>query len=110
MRQADRIPAHTALAGQPPAQTPSCSAHALAASCALPLTGSRDQRRDRLHPARDGTGVETPDIEIRTTACKGQPVARISEAPDKTRCRDENVILYLKHLFRVTDAQQGLST
>ncbi|BAU73371.1 hypothetical protein ppKF707_2402 [Metapseudomonas furukawaii] len=37
-------------------------------------------------------------------------MARISDAPDKTRCRDENVILYLKHLFRVTDAQQGLST
>ncbi|MBB1519541.1 nicotinate phosphoribosyltransferase [Aquipseudomonas guryensis] len=53
----------------------------------------------------DIPGVEPMNIVIKMTACNGQPVAKISDAPGKTQCRDDNFVSYLKHVFRVRDAQ-----
>src|SRR5690606_19088649 len=50
----------------------------------------------------DIPGVEPMNIVIKMTACNGQPVAKISDTPGKTQCRDENFVHYLKHVFRVT--------
>lgn len=47
-------------------------------------------------------GVEPMNIVIKMIACNGQPVAKISDTPGKTQCRDENFVSYLKHVFRVT--------
>lgn len=49
----------------------------------------------------DIPGVEPMNIVIKMTACNGQPVAKISDSPGKTQCRDENFVSYLKHVFRV---------
>ncbi|MCY1212317.1 Nicotinate phosphoribosyltransferase 2 [compost metagenome] len=53
----------------------------------------------------DIPGVEPMNIVIKMTACNGQPVAKISDEAGKTQFRDENFVAYLKHVFRVTDAQ-----
>jgi nicotinate phosphoribosyltransferase len=53
----------------------------------------------------DIPGVAPMNIVIKMTACNGQPVAKISDEAGKTQCRDENFVAYLKHVFRVTDAQ-----
>lgn len=53
----------------------------------------------------DIPGIEPMNIVIKMTACNGQPVAKISDAPGKTQCRDNNFVSYLKHVFRVRDAQ-----
>ncbi|AOE84177.1 nicotinate phosphoribosyltransferase [Pseudomonas sp. TCU-HL1] len=53
----------------------------------------------------DIPGVEPMNIVIKMTGCNGQPVAKISDAPGKSQCRDENFVAYLKHVFRVTDSQ-----
>eukprot|EP01031_Cornospumella_fuschlensis_P010752 gene10752-13156_t len=45
----------------------------------------------------DIPGVEPMNIVIKMTACNGQPVAKISDTPGKTQCRDENFVTYLKH-------------
>lgn len=50
----------------------------------------------------DIPGVEPMNIVIKMIACNGQPVAKISDTPGKTQCRDENFVSYLKHVFRVT--------
>lgn len=49
----------------------------------------------------DIPGVEPMNIIIKMTACNGQPVAKLSDTPGKTQCRDENFVTYLKHVFRV---------
>ncbi|WP_263147054.1 nicotinate phosphoribosyltransferase [Pseudomonas sp. RIT-PI-AD] len=53
----------------------------------------------------DIPGVEPMNMVIKMTACNDQPVAKISDSPGKTQCRDENFVAYLKHVFRVTDRQ-----
>jgi nicotinate phosphoribosyltransferase len=53
----------------------------------------------------DIPGVEPMNIVIKMTGCNGQPVAKISDTPGKTQCRDENFVAYLKHVFRVADPQ-----
>lgn len=67
--------------------------------------------------ASSGTGTslscDIPDVDpmnsmIEMTARNDQPVARISDAADQTQRRDEHFVAYLKHVFRVADAQQGL--
>ena len=49
----------------------------------------------------DIPGVEPMNIVLKMTACNGQPVAKISDAPGKTQCRDENFVAYLCHVFQV---------
>lgn len=49
----------------------------------------------------DIPGVEPMNIVIKMTDCNGAPVAKISDSPGKTQCRDENFVAYLKHVFRL---------
>ena len=49
----------------------------------------------------DIQGVEPMNIVLKMTACNGHPVAKISDAPGKTQCRDENFVAYLRHVFNV---------
>ena len=49
----------------------------------------------------DIPGVEPMNIVLKMTACNGHPVAKISDAPGKTQCRDENFVAYLRHVFNV---------
>ncbi|MBD1552757.1 nicotinate phosphoribosyltransferase [Pseudomonas typographi] len=53
------------------------------------------------HLSCDIPGVTPLNIVIKMAACNGQPVARVSDSPGKTQCRDENFVAYLKHVFRV---------
>ncbi len=41
------------------------------------------------------------NIVLKMTACNGHPVAKLSDAPGKTQCRDENFVAYLRHVFNV---------
>ena len=50
----------------------------------------------------DIPGVEPTNMVIKMTSCNGQPVAKISDSPGKTMCRDEAFVAYLKHVFSVT--------
>jgi len=45
--------------------------------------------------------VEPTNMVIKMTACNGQPVAKISDSPGKTMCRDEAFVSYLRHVFGV---------
>ncbi|MFZ5957693.1 nicotinate phosphoribosyltransferase [Pseudomonas knackmussii] len=57
------------------------------------------------HFTCDIPGVEPMNIVLKMTACNGQPVAKISDTPGKMQCSDENFGRYLKHVFRVDEAQ-----
>jgi len=46
-------------------------------------------------------GLPTLNIVIKMTRCNGQPVAKISNAPGKGMCEDEEFVSYLKSVFRV---------
>ena len=50
----------------------------------------------------DIPGVEPMNIVIKMTGCNGAPVAKISDSPGKTQCRDENFVAYMKHVFRLS--------
>lgn len=50
----------------------------------------------------DIPGVEPTNMVIKMTSCNGQPVAKISDSPGKTMCRDEAFVTYLKHVFSVS--------
>ncbi|MDZ5603773.1 nicotinate phosphoribosyltransferase [Pseudomonas sp. RP23018S] len=49
----------------------------------------------------DIPGVQPMNMVIKMTACNGAPVAKISDSPGKTQCRDENFVSYLRHVFNV---------
>ncbi|UTL89273.1 nicotinate phosphoribosyltransferase [Pseudomonas fluorescens] len=49
----------------------------------------------------DIPGVEPMNIVIKMTDCNGAPVAKISDSPGKTQCRDGNFVAYMKHVFKV---------
>jgi nicotinate phosphoribosyltransferase len=49
----------------------------------------------------DIPGVKPMNMVIKMTACNGAPVAKISDSPGKTQCRDENFVAYLRHVFGV---------
>ena len=51
----------------------------------------------------DIPGVEPMSIVLKMTACAGQPVAKISDEPGKTQCKDPNFVSYLRHVFKVAD-------
>lgn len=53
------------------------------------------------HLTCDIPGVEPTNMVIKMTSCNGQPVAKISDSPGKTMCRDEAFVSYLKHVFSV---------
>ena len=43
-------------------------------------------------------------IVIKMTECNGQPVAKLSDAPDKTMCEDVNYLAYLRQVFGLVQA------
>lgn len=47
----------------------------------------------------DVPGVRPTNMVIKMTACNGQPVAKISDSPGKTMCRDPAFVSYLRHVF-----------
>lgn len=49
----------------------------------------------------DISGVEPLNIVVKMISCNGQPVAKISDAPGKTMCEDDEFVSYLKHVFNV---------
>lgn len=49
----------------------------------------------------DIPGVTPLNIVLKMTECNGQPVAKISDSPGKTLCRDEHYVRYLKDAFEV---------
>ncbi|WP_144395354.1 nicotinate phosphoribosyltransferase [Pleionea sediminis] len=48
-------------------------------------------------------GVTPLSIVIKMTQCNGQPVAKISDSPGKTMCRDEEYLTYLRKIFKLND-------
>ncbi len=48
-------------------------------------------------------GYKTLDIVIKMVECNGQPVAKISEEPGKTMCRDDSYLNYLRKVFRMEE-------
>lgn len=53
------------------------------------------------HLTCDIPGVSPTNMVIKMVSCNGQPVAKISDSPGKTQCRDESFVSYLKHVFKV---------
>jgi len=53
------------------------------------------------HLTCDIPGVEPTNMVIKMISCNGQPVAKISDSPGKTMCRDPAFVTYLKHVFTV---------
>lgn len=51
----------------------------------------------------DIPGVEPTNMVVKMISCNGQPVAKISDSPGKTMCRDAAFVAYLKHVFAVKD-------
>jgi nicotinate phosphoribosyltransferase len=46
-------------------------------------------------------GPESLQIVMKLTRCNGQPVAKLSDAPEKTQCKDETFLRYLRQVFEV---------
>lgn len=64
--------------------------------------------KDRSMPAfgigtnlTNDLGYEPINIVIKMTRCNGQAVAKISDSPGKSMCRDDSYITYLKHVFHI---------
>lgn len=49
----------------------------------------------------DIEGISPTNMVIKMVSCNGQPVAKISDSPGKTQCRDASFVSYLKHVFNV---------
>ncbi|RZJ20320.1 MAG: nicotinate phosphoribosyltransferase [Haliea sp.] len=46
-------------------------------------------------------GLTPLNIVMKLTACNGQPVAKLSDSPGKTICKDETFLAYLRQVFNV---------
>ena len=46
-------------------------------------------------------GVEPLQIVMKMVRCNGQPVAKVSDAPEKTMCDDPIYLAYLRHVFNL---------
>jgi nicotinate phosphoribosyltransferase len=46
-------------------------------------------------------GLVPLNIVMKLTRCNGQPVAKLSDSPGKTLCRDETFLAYLRQVFQV---------
>jgi nicotinate phosphoribosyltransferase len=44
-------------------------------------------------------GVEPLNVVLKMTECNGQPVAKLSDSPGKSMCKDVQYMDYLKHVF-----------
>ena len=45
-------------------------------------------------------GFEPLSIVVKMTSCNSRPVAKLSDSPGKTMCRDEAYLAYLRGVFR----------
>ncbi len=45
------------------------------------------------------TGIKPLNIVMKLMSCNGQPVAKLSDAPGKTLCKDETFLAYLRQVF-----------
>ncbi len=64
--------------------------------------------KERTNPAfglgtnlTNDLGFEPLQIVIKMVACNGQPVAKITDSPGKTFCRDDGYLAYLKQVFQI---------
>lgn len=48
-------------------------------------------------------GYEPIQIVIKMIECNGQPVAKVSDSPGKTMCRDASYLAYLKQVFQIRE-------
>jgi len=46
-------------------------------------------------------GLVPLNIVMKLTQCNGQPVAKLSDSPGKTLCKDETFLAYLRQVFQV---------
>jgi nicotinate phosphoribosyltransferase len=46
------------------------------------------------------TGVAALNIVMKLVSCNGQPVAKLSDSPGKTLCKDETFLAYLSQVFK----------
>jgi nicotinate phosphoribosyltransferase len=46
-------------------------------------------------------GVQPLNIVMKMVSCNGQPVAKLSDSPGKTLCKDETYLAYLSQVFNV---------
>jgi nicotinate phosphoribosyltransferase len=51
-------------------------------------------------------GCEAINIVIKMTECNGQPVAKVSDSPGKTMCKDERYLAYLRQVFGLEPADR----
>lgn len=49
----------------------------------------------------DFFGLEALQIVIKMSECQGMPVAKISDTPGKTTCKDEEFIKYMKSVYKI---------
>jgi nicotinate phosphoribosyltransferase len=49
-------------------------------------------------------------IVLKMISCDGQPVAKISDEPGKTHCKDPNFVAYMRHVFQVPATLSGTSS
>ncbi|MGR5061914.1 nicotinate phosphoribosyltransferase [Photobacterium sp. DNB22_13_2] len=49
----------------------------------------------------DLPGVKTLNVVLKLTECEGRPVAKISDEPGKSICRDENYLTQLRQAFKI---------
>ncbi len=48
-------------------------------------------------------GLTPLNIVMKLTQCNGQPVAKLSDSPGKTMCKDETFLAYLRQVFHVKE-------
>jgi nicotinate phosphoribosyltransferase len=46
------------------------------------------------------TGIPALNIVMKMVSCNGQPVAKLSDSPGKSQCRDETFLAYLRQVFK----------
>ena len=51
-------------------------------------------------------GPQALNVVIKMIECNGQPVAKISDSPEKGMCEDESYLKYLRQVFRLDEPQQ----
>jgi nicotinate phosphoribosyltransferase len=52
-------------------------------------------------------GVTPLNIVMKMVACNGQPVAKLSDSPGKTMCKDETFLAYLRQVFHHPVIEDG---
>lgn len=64
--------------------------------------------RERTNPVfgigtklTNNLGHKPIQIVIKMTECNGQPVAKVSDTPEKTMCKDPSYLQYLKQVFNI---------